>query len=346
MSTSGRGPIAPGRCYVIAEVGINHNGDLELARQLIDMAAAAGADAVKFQNFRTEDFIADRELTWSYEVDGQTVSELQYDMFKRCEFIGERLAAAAAHCRARNIDFAATPTGQSGIDECMALGAAFLKNGSDYLTHLPIIRAMGRTGLQTVISTGMATEAEIEDAVAAFRDAGGRDLVLLHCVSLYPAPANTLNLNRIASLERRFGCPVGFSDHSEGIAAAGAAAALGAVAIERHVTLDKAMPGPDHRFSADRAELRALVASIRTIEAALGDGRIGLTEHEAAAQRMHRLSCIAARALSRGSVLREADIEFRRPGEGLPPKAAGSLIGRRLKRDVRAGERFASEDVL
>src|SRR5581483_175865 len=143
------GPIRQGRCYVIAEVGINHNGDVDLARRFIDMAAEAGADAVKFQNFRTEDFITDRTLTWSYETAQGSVTEPQYDMFKRYEFIGDKLAAAAEHCRRRGIDFAATPTSEEGVAECVRLGAAFLKNGSDYLTHLPLIAAMARTGLQT-----------------------------------------------------------------------------------------------------------------------------------------------------------------------------------------------------
>jgi N,N'-diacetyllegionaminate synthase len=339
-----RVPIGADRCYVIAEVGINHNGDVDLARKIVDAASDAGADAVKFQNFRTEDFVSDRSLTWSYESGGRVVTEPQYDMFKRYELIGERLAAVAEHCRKRGIDFAATPTSEDGVAECVRFGAAFLKNGSDYLTHLPLIRAMARTGLPTILSTGMAVADEIDDAVAAFREAGGRDPVLLHCVSLYPAPLDTLDLRRIPAMARRFDCRIGFSDHSEGVIAAAAAVALGAVAIERHVTLDRSLPGPDHRFSADPAELRALVAAIRDAEAALGRERLDFAEAEAEARQQHRLSCVAGRGLVRGSVVTSPDIVFRRPGTGLPPKAAERLVGRRLVRDVPRGHMFDEAD--
>jgi N,N'-diacetyllegionaminate synthase len=337
-------PIGSGHCYVIAEVGVNHNGDVDLARKLIDVAADAGADAVKFQNFRTEDFIFDRALTWSYETPQGSVTEPQYDMFKRYEFTGEKLAAAAEHCRKRGVDFASTPTSEEGVAECVRLGAAFLKNGSDYLTHLPLIRTMARTGLQTVLSTGMASEDDIAEACAAYREAGGSDLVLLHCVSLYPAAAETLNLRRISALAARFGCPIGFSDHSEGITAAAVAAAFGAVAIERHITLDKAMVGPDHKLSADPDELRTLVRTVREAEAALGDGRLDFGEAEREARAQHRLSCIAARALPAGAMIKAQDIAFRRPGQGLPPKSAERMVGRTLVRGVEPGHVFSEAD--
>jgi len=329
---------------VIAEIGINHNGDVDLARRLIDAAAEAGADAVKFQNYRTEDFISDRNLTWSYDGPQGKVVEPQYDMFKRYEFIGDKLAAAAEHCRKRGIDFAATPTSNAGVAECVKLGAAFLKNGSDYLTCLPLIRTMARTGLQTVLSTGMADEGDIGDAVEAFRQVGGKDLVLLHCVSLYPAPPDALNLKRIPALANAFRCPVGFSDHSEGVTAAAVAVAFGAVALERHVTLDKTMPGPDHQFSADPGELKALVQAVREAEVSLGDGAIRFGDAEKEARAQHRLSCIAARNLPEGAVIAATDIAFRRPGQGLPPKFADQLVGRRTARAVPSGHVFALED--
>ena len=340
-----RGPIRSGSCYVIAEVGMNHNGDVDLARRLIDVAADAGANAIKFQNFQTEDFITDRRLTWSYECAGGTITEAQYDMFKRYELTGEKLALAAEHCRARGVDFASTPTSEEGVAECVRLGAAFLKNGSDFLTHLPLVRAMARAGLQTVLSTGMATVAEIDDAVRAFRESGGSDLVLLHCVSLYPAQISTLHLRRVRALERTFGCPVGFSDHSRGIVAATVAAALGAVAIERHFTLDKSLPGPDHRFSADPAELRAMVAALRDATAALGEERLGYDESEAEARRLHRLSCVASRPLAASDILKADDIAFRRPGDGLPPKAADWLVGRKLARAILTGNAIRADDL-
>jgi N,N'-diacetyllegionaminate synthase len=333
-------------CYIIAEVGINHNGDIDLACKLIDMAADAGADAVKFQNFRTEDFIADRSLTYTYSSLGSDVTEPQWDMFKRYEFTGERLAGVASYCVRRHIDFASTPTSVDGVLECVRLGAAFMKNGSDFLTHLPLIKVMAGTGLPTLLSTGMSTVAEIDDAVRAFRDAGGRDLVLMHCVSLYPAPIESLALRRIPVLARTFGCPVGYSDHSEGVIAAAVAVALGAVAVERHITLDKSMPGSDHRFSADAAEFRALVAAVRAAQSSLGNEQPGLGEAEAEARQQHRLSCVAASRLSPGAILAESDVVFRRPGTGVPPNAVNWLIGRKLRREVASGHVFKSEDFL
>jgi N-acetylneuraminate synthase/N,N'-diacetyllegionaminate synthase len=220
-----------------------------------------------------------------------------------------------------------------------------LKNGSDYLVHLPLVRTMARTGLTTVLSTGMATLAEIDDAVRAFRAAGGTDLILLHCTSSYPTPPEDVNLRRIPALAAAFGCPAGLSDHSAGTAVAAGAVALGACFVEKHFTLDKDLPGPDHRFSADPAELRELVQSVRTVEAALGTPAIGPTPSEDAGRRDFRLSCAAARDLAPGEVLTDEDIAFQRPGTGLPPAAAAWVVGRRVARPVAAGHALEPADL-
>src|SRR5215475_15889763 len=170
-------------CVMVAEVGINHNGDMALAHRCIDYAADAGADALKFQNYRTEDFLSDRSLTYEYLSQGIRVTEPQYDMFKRCELSNTQLRELREHCDRRGVIFFSTPTSEAGIQELVDLGAPLLKNGSDYLAHLPLIRAMARTGVPTVISTGMAEASDIEDAVNAFHAAGGRELILLHCTS-------------------------------------------------------------------------------------------------------------------------------------------------------------------
>ena len=333
-----------GRCYVIAEVGINHNGDLEIARKLIDMAADAGADAVKFQNFRTEDFLSNRSLTYTYISEGKEITESQWELFKRYELTGERLAAVAGHCRSKGVDFGSTATSAEGVDECLRLGATFLKNGSDHLNNLPLIRLMAKSGRPTILSTGMATVAETDDAVRAFRSAGGDELYLLHCVSLYPAPMQSLGLRRIPIMARAFGCPVGLSDHTEGVVAAVVAVALGAVVLERHITLDKKLAGPDHWFSADPSELRGLISSVRAAEASLGAEQLGFVPAESEARVLHRLSCVAVRNLSRNEVLKGSDIVFHRPGKGLPPASIDWLVGRRLTRDVGAGHPFSQDD--
>jgi N-acetylneuraminate synthase/N,N'-diacetyllegionaminate synthase len=344
MTIHQRRQLGGGGCYVIAEVGINHNGDMDVARRLIDMARDAGADAVKFQNYRAEDFLSDRSLTYTYCSQGQTITEPQWDMFKRYELTGERLATLAAYCRESGVDFASTPTNEEGVAECAALGAMFLKNGSDYLTHLPLIEVMARTGLPTILSTGMASFEEISDSTGVFRAAGGGDLYLMHCVSLYPAPLDSMNLRRIPGLAKAFGVPVGFSDHTEGIEAAPLSVALGAVAIERHVTIDRDMPGPDHRFSSDPAEFRALVAAVRAAEGALGDGGLDFVEIEREARMQHRLSCVAAKPIRAGTALTRHDIAFRRPGTGMAPKEAPWLIGRSPVREIPAGHLFQRAD--
>lgn len=331
--------IGPGRpVFVVAEVGINHNGDMDSAHRMIDAAAEAGADAVKFQNYRTEDFVSDRGLTYTYVSQGKTIQESQYELFKRCELRREALRELKAHCDERGIVFHSTPTSRAGIRDLVDVGAAVLKNGSDYLTHLPLIEAMGATGLPTVLSTGMATLSEIDEAVRAFRQTGNDQLILLHCTSAYPTPPEDVHLRKIPTLAAAFGCPVGLSDHTAGIAAAAGAVALGACWIEKHFTLDKNCSGPDHRFSADPIEFRALVESVRAVEKCLGQSYVGLTASEHSGRRDFRLSCTAARTLAAGTVLGREDLAFRRPGTGVPPARAHLLLGRALRREVPLGE--------
>lgn len=331
-------------CVTVAEVGINHNGDMNLAHRSIEAAADVGADAVKFQNYRTEDFLSDRSLTHEYVSQGKTIVESQYDMFKRCELAPDQLRALHEHCERRNLIFFSTPTSEGGIRDLIGLGVSLLKNGSDYLVHLPMIRAMARSGLPTVVSTGMADTTDIEDAVQAFRGAGGKDLILLHCTSSYPTLPEDVNLRKITTLARTFDCPVGLSDHTDGTIAAIGSVALGACMIEKHFTLDKNLPGPDHRFSADPAEFRALADSIRTMEKNLGSAELRPAASESLGRRDYRVSCVAARELSAGHHLTVADVAFRRPGSGFPPKELDRLVARELVRDVALGHVFSAED--
>jgi N-acetylneuraminate synthase/N,N'-diacetyllegionaminate synthase len=336
--------IGPGEpCFVAVEVGLNHNGDVHLAHRLIDAAADAGADAVKFQNFRTEDFISDRSVTYEYVSGGRSIREAQYDMFKRYELSGQSWEELRGHCESRSVVFFATPTGDDSLAELVRLRTPLLKNGSDYLVHLPLIRKMAETGIPTVLSTGMATLDEIDDAVDAFRRTGGRDLVLLHCTSTYPTPPADVHLRKIPALAARYGCPVGLSDHTFGVVAALGAVTLGACFLEKHFTLNKALPGPDHRFSADPAELRELVDGVRTLERNLGTAEVGPTASEQEARRDFRLSCVAARDLSRGHEIALDDIAFSRPGTGLPPKRAADLVGLRITVPLAAGKVFPVE---
>ena len=336
------GPGAP--CFCVAEIGINHNGDVELAKKMIEAAARAGADAVKFQSYRTEDFIFDRALTYEYFSQGKPVIESEYDLFKRCELTRKALGELKSYSDSFGLLFHSTPTSKSGIEDLINLGVPLLKNGSDYLTNLPLIRAMGHTGLPTVISTGMATLAEIDDAVRTFRETGNNQLILLHCISAYPAPPEEVHLRKIPTLSAIFGCPIGFSDHTVGVAAAIGAVVLGACWVEKHFTLDKNLPGPDQSLSADPGELIALVEAVRTLEKCLGSGCMSSTAAEGDGRQRFRLSCVVIENLPPGHVLSEHDVAFNRPGNGLPPKAIEWIVGRRLRHEIKPGKVLALDD--
>jgi N,N'-diacetyllegionaminate synthase len=316
---------------MVAEIGINHNGDMALAEEMIRAAAAAGADAVKFQNYRTEDFLSDRTLTYTYTNQGRETTEPQYDMFKRCELSRTDLGLLKKSCDSVGVGFFSTPTGEDGIRDLVEIGAAWLKNGSDYLGHLPLIREMARTGIPTIISTGMSFEEEITEAVEAFREEGGRDLVLLACTSAYPTPSNSLHLRRITTLAQRYACPAGFSDHSAGWETAVAAVCVGACMVEKHFTTDRNLPGPDQCFSSTPDEFSELVRRVREAEKMLGCGDLRPTDAEAQSRNNFRLSCTSARDLPAGAVLQTADIAFQRPARGLPPNSMHLIVGRHLK---------------
>jgi len=323
---------------LVAEIGLNHNGDLALAEAMIRAARTAGADAVKFQNYRTEDFLADDSLTYTYQDRGREVTESQFAMFKRCELTEGDLVRLKRCCDDQGVRFFSTPTGPDGVDALRRVGAGCLKNGSDYLGHLPLIRHMARSGLPTILSTGMATAEEVAEAVEAFRGAGGGELVLLACTSAYPTPPDCVNLRRIPELARRFNCAAGFSDHTSGWEAAVAAVCLGARLVEKHFTTDRTLPGPDQWFSSDPAEFAELVRRVRQAEVMLGRSDLGPTAAEARAREDFRLACTAARNLPAGHVLAEPDIAFRRPARGLPPSRANLLLGRSLAVGVRRGQ--------
>lgn len=337
--------IGPGEpCFITAEIGLNHNGEMAIARSTIEAAVEAGADGVKFQNYVTSDFLEDDRLTYTYISGGREITESQLAMFKRCELSEQQLSDLKKHCDQLGVVFFSTPTSMAGVELLRRLGTPLLKNGSDFLTHLPLIRGMAETGLPTVLSTGMALVSEIDDAVSAFREAGGNDLILLHCTSSYPTPPEEINLMRIPVLADTFGCLSGFSDHSEGTTAAVGARALGACFIEKHFTLDRALPGPDHRFSSDPAELRELVRAIRSLESALGTSRLGPTRSEVQGRAGFRLSCSATCDLPAGTRVLPEHLAFRRPGSGIPPKHGPALCGLELKRSIKRGQAITWDD--
>lgn len=329
------GPHQP--CFIIAEAGVNHNGDPALARKLVDVAADAGADAVKFQTFRAERIVSADAPKAEYQLQTTDKAESQLDMLRRLELPAEAHRELFECCRKRNILFLSTPFDEQSADFLEELGVAAFKIGSGDLTNLPFLTYVSGKGLPLIVSTGMSTLAEVEAAVEAIGAAGNRDVVLLQCVSNYPADAADVNLRAMQTMSAAFGVPVGYSDHTLGIEVAGAAVAMGACVIEKHFTLDRGLPGPDHRASLEPDEMKAMVAGIRKVESALGDGQKRPAASEANTAVVARKSLVAARDITAGTVLTEAMIAMRRPGTGLPPALLKHVIGRTLRTDVGAG---------
>ncbi|NVL90350.1 MAG: N-acetylneuraminate synthase family protein [Desulfobacterales bacterium] len=325
-------------CFIIAEVGLNHNGDFDLARRSIEAAARCGVDAVKFQNFKTEDFLTDRTMQYTYKSQGKEITEPLYNICKRSEFRREWIGPLKALCDKLEIEFMSTPTSEGGVMDLVNAGVKILKNGSDYLTHIPLLKFMGQTGLPVIVSTGMAYFGEIDDVVNAVKASGNEQIILLHCVSNYPTHDKDVNLRRMVALRERYGLPVGFSDHTLGWLAAVQAVTLGAVAIEKHFTLDKNLPGPDHWFSLDPAELKTYVEEIRRAELRMGRQDISPAQGEIQIRDEYRLGIVVARRVEKGQLLAKEDVAFRKPCRGLLPKELEEYLGKRFTVSLDVGQ--------
>lgn len=356
--------MTPHRTLIIAEAGVNHNGDLRMALDLIDKAAAAGADVVKFQTFRADRLATRAAPKAAYQLAQTGSAESQLDMLRRLELGPEAHAALIRHCAARGIAFLSTPFDTDSLRLLVETHALpRIKLGSGELTNAPFLLEIGRAGVDVILSTGMATLAEVEQAlgVLGFAMRGGDtppsragfasalwddtiwDLLrarvtLLHCTTDYPSRAEDANLRAMDTMARAFGLPVGYSDHSEGNALCLAAVALGACVIEKHFTLDRGLPGPDHAASIEPDALGQLVRDIRRVEAALGSGVKQPRPDEQKNRAIVRKSLVAARDLPAGHVLEAEDIALMRPGTGHPPISFWDRVGTRLTRAHSAGE--------
>ena len=331
MDVGGRG-VGPGDpCFVIAEAGVNHNGDADLAHRLIDVAAQAGADAVKFQTFRADRLVTISAVKADYQRKTTDADESQYDMLRRLELSEEAHHALFEHAASRGIRFLSTPFDEQCADFLDSLGVGAFKIPSGEITNLPLLAHVARKGKPLIVSVGMSTLGEIEAAVEAIEETGNDRFVLLQCVSAYPADPATVNLRALRTLRTAFGKPVGFSDHTEGDEVALAAVALGACVIEKHFTLDRSLPGPDHRASIEPDELAAMIRGIRKVESALGVGRKRRVESEANTALVARKSLVAACDIPAGTMLTEKMVAVRRPGTGLPiammPRVIGCVVG-------------------
>jgi N,N'-diacetyllegionaminate synthase len=328
------------KTFIIAEAGVNHNGSIETAKKLIDVAAEAGADAVKFQTFKAGNIVTGNAPKADYQKKTTDSGQTQFEMLKRLELDLGAHRVLISYCNKTKIEFLSTPFDIESIDLLQRLGLKIFKIPSGEITNLPYLRKIGSLQKKVILSTGMADMGEIEDALKALEEAGTkrRDITVLHANTEYPTPMRDANLRAMLAIRYAFKVKVGYSDHTLGIEAAIAAVALGATVIEKHFTLDKGMEGPDHKASLEPDELKAMVRAIRNIEHALGDGVKRSSPSELKNKPIARKSIVAATTIKKGEVFTEKNLFVKRPGTGISPMTWDGLLGEKAKRDFAADE--------
>lgn len=338
--------IGPGRpVFIIAEVGVNHNGDLFQAKKLVDAAIRSGADAVKFQTFKADLLVTHTGRKAKYQSDNEKKEGTQQEMLRRVELSYEDFAQLHSYCDERGIIFLSTPFEQGSAKFLFELNVPAFKVSSSDLSNIPFLRTIGEYGKPVILSSGMSTMAEIKDAIDMVIATGNEEIALLHCVSNYPTRPADLNLRVITTLKERIHKPIGFSDHSMGTYAAVAAVALGATIIEKHITLDQNAQGPDHKASLNPEEFKELVTAIRSTELALGSGEKFLSDEEVENRAVARKSLVASVQIDKGSIIEPRMIEIKRPGTGIPPKFLDQVVGKRVTRDIDPDEVLMWEDL-
>lgn len=343
ISIAGR-KVGPGwPCFIIAEVGVSHNGDVRLARQMVKLAARVGADAVKFQSFKADRLASPSTPKAEYQMRTTESKESQLEMLRRLELSPGAHRELMNYCRQRDILFMSSPFDEESANFLAELPIEVFKIPSGEITNLPFLMHVARKGKPMIVSTGMSNLSEVEVAVRTIENVGNRDLVLLQCVSNYPADPAEANLRAMHTMAAAFDFPVGYSDHTLGIEVALAAVALGACVIEKHFTLDRTLPGPDHQASLEPDELEALVKGIRIVEAALGHGRKEPADSERQTAAVARKSIVAARNIPAGTTLTEELTAIKRPGTGLPPCMLAQVVGRVATTDIPAGRLLTLE---
>lgn len=327
--------------FIIAEAGVNHNGDLEIAKKLITKAKEAGADAVKFQTYQTNSMVCKNAVKADYQLHTTQNSESQCEMLQKLELNEKAHFLLANYCKEQQIMFMSTPFDIESIQLLEKIQLPLYKIPSGEVTNYPYLKAIGLTHKPIILSTGMCTLQEIEDCIRVLKKNGSTDISLLHCNTEYPTPMRDVNLNAMKTLHNHFNLPVGYSDHTEGIEIALAATAMGAVIIEKHFTLDKTMQGPDHKASIEPQELKQMVKAIRNIQMAMGDGIKQPSQSEEKNIMIARKSIVAKRMIAKGELLTEENITVKRPGTGLNPMNWNSIIGSKAKKDFMEDEMIA-----
>jgi N-acetylneuraminate synthase len=339
MRTTRRFPLQNGNdVFIIAEGGVNHNGNVDLAIRLIDAAKNAGADAIKFQTFKASRLVSRAAPKADYQRRTTPASQSQLDMISRLELTEGAHLKLARYCRAKKILFLSSPFDEGSADLLDRLGIKIFKIPSGEITHRQLLEHIARKNKAIVLSTGMSTLAEVKEAVSWIRATTKAPLALLHCVSDYPAPADQANLRAMETLRKSFKLPVGYSDHTPGIDIAIAAAALGAVIVEKHLTLDRRLPGPDQSASLEPSDFKEMVSAIRRVTSALGDGVKKVAPCEERNRIIARRSLVAAHDLLPGRVIRKNDLQIKRPGNGIPPAQLEKVLGRKVVKRIGTDE--------
>lgn len=330
---------------IIAEAGVNHNGSMELAKKMVDAAKAAGSDYIKFQTYVPEKLVSRYAGKAEYQKQTTDAGESQLKMLEKLALTQEDFRELKNYCEQVGIGFISTPFDLESIEFLNGLDMDFWKLPSGEVTNLPYLEALARTGKRVMMSTGMCEMDEIRDAVRVLEKGGITDIVLLHCNTEYPTPFEDVNLLAMRQMEDTLGYPVGYSDHTVGIEVPIAAAALGAVVIEKHFTLDKTMEGPDHRASLEPEELAQMVRAIRNIEKSRGDGKKRRTRSEAKNCAVARKSIVAATGIKRGELFTEQNLTVKRPGTGLSPMRWHEILGKKAVQDYREDELIAEGEL-
>jgi sialic acid synthase SpsE len=333
--------------FVVAEVGINHNGELDKAFEMIKVAKMAGVNAVKFQTFKAEEFVGDKNQMFTYFSQGKQVTESMLEMFQRYEFTRDEWKLIKTKCDEEQILFLSTPQNRSDLELLLELGIPAIKVGSDDFTNLPLLKSYVQTGLPVILSCGMADLAEVYQSLETVGALDGYPTILLLCTSQYPTPPQDANLLKLKTLSKTFPMiPLGFSDHTQGPLASSLAVGLGASFFEKHFTLDRNLPGPDHWFSEDADSLKVWVDHIRQSYSMLGSPIVRPTDKELEMRILARRSIAAISDIKEGDVLSESNIGLRRPGNGLAPHMWNSVLGKRAAANIAKGDLIKWSDFI
>jgi len=334
------------KCFIIAEAGVNHNGDVNLAKRLIDAASDAGADAVKFQTFHADNVVTCTAEKAGYQKNTTPSDESQYEMLKKLELSDDVFLELSDYAKKRGILFLSTPFDEDSVDFLDRIDVPAFKIPSGEITNFPLLKKIAGKKKTIILSTGMASLGEVEDAFFYLKKCSSVDIILLHCTTSYPASIHSVNLRAMETLRCAFKVPVGYSDHTVGITIPVAAVAMGACVLEKHFTLDRTLPGPDHKASLEPEELQAMVKAIRDIERARGNGIKELNEEEESIKKVARRSIVARCDINTGDMLNDSNLAIKRPGTGIESKYYDMIIGKQIKKNIKKDTIITWNDIL